>query len=114
MMCALPDSVATSNMIVAESNVGVTHLSAALSAIGLFPNPNNGSFTIKGSLVADDAVMYDVTNLLGQVVASGNLTVQNNTLDHTISLNNISDGIYLLRLQQNGQNKVFRFSVQRN
>ena len=55
---------------------------------------------------------YGITNLLGQVVCSGNAMVQRNELNKTIQLSNIADGIYLLRLNVEGQDKIFRFSVQ--
>jgi hypothetical protein len=113
MQCTVPDSFAISNALVAESNVGVTHISAALTNIGLFPNPNSGTFTIKGTLETDGEVGYQVTNLLGQVITSGSITPYNNALEKTISLGNMADGIYLLQLTQSGQDKIFRFSVAR-
>ena len=114
MMCPGVDSMGISNTLIAESNVGVTSISAALDAVGLFPNPNNGSFTIKGIVQNSNSgtVGYGITNLLGQVVCSGNAMVQRNELNKTIQLSNIADGIYLLRLNVEGQDKIFRFSVQ--
>ncbi len=113
MLCPVPDSVATSNMLIAESNVGVTSISAALSAIGLFPNPNSGTFTLRGSVQNSQDVSYEVTNLLGQVISKGDIAVNQNELNKTIELNNIADGIYIIHLSQAGQDKAFRFRIQR-
>ncbi len=113
MQCPLPDSIGISNVLIAESNVGVTQVSALLSDVGLFPNPNGGAFAIKGTLVSNNTVAYSVTNLLGQVITTGSVIPANNQLEKTIGLPDISDGIYLLRLSQDGQNKIVRFSVQK-
>lgn len=113
MKCPIPDSIAMSNVLVAESNVGVTQISALLSGIGLFPNPNSGTFTIRGALQSSNAVTYEITNLLGQVITTGAITPAYNELNKTIVLGDISDGIYLLRMSQDGQSKIIRFSLQR-
>ena len=111
MGCASPDS-ASSNMLIIGTNVGVQNVSAAFGNVGLFPKPNSGNFTVKGELEVSDNVSFEITNLLGQVMYKDETAVYNNELNKTIELNNIPNGIYLLRLNQDGASKVFRFSVQ--
>jgi ribosomal protein S6 len=55
----------------------------------VFPNPNNGEFTIQ-SHIAD---VINVTNELGQVVETVELTQQNN---FSYKVNHFSNGIYFL------------------
>ena len=98
-------------MLIAESNVGVTQVSALLSDISLFPNPNAGTFAIRGSVTNNNPVTYSVTNLVGQVIATGSIIPDNYQLGKTIGMGAISEGIYLLRLMQDGQSKIIRFSV---
>jgi hypothetical protein len=113
MNCAIPDSTVMSNIIVAESNVGVTNISAAFADVRLFPNPNAGVFTIAGSVQSSSDVRYEVTNMLGEVIASGISTPRNSELHQSISLANVPDGLYIIRLSQDGQLRSFRCSVVR-
>lgn len=112
MNCAIPDS-AFSNVLVVMPNTGTTKVSP-MDALELFPNPNNGTFTIRGALEGMSAsnVSYEVVNAMGQLMQSGNLVVQNNSLDKAISLENAPAGIYLVRISADNQSKTFRVLVQ--
>jgi hypothetical protein len=112
-MACVPSPINTSNKLVVMTNVGVSGLSAALDDISLFPNPNNGTFAVKGTLESAGMVSLEVTNMLGQVIYTNNFPVQNNVLDHTIELPKTASGIYLLRVNKDGDNKIFRFVVER-
>ncbi len=114
MLCATPD-YGISNPIIVQTNEGVANMVSVLGNIELFPNPNNGSFTV----IADcdggnnSTVTIEVLNTLGQVIYSDGATVQNNALNKKMSLQNIPDGIYLLRLSNEAQGKTLRFTVNR-
>ena len=60
------------------------------STITLFPNPNNGSFTIKGTKELLDLRIF---NELGQVVQSVSLTQETN---YEVILSGLNKGIYFL------------------
>jgi hypothetical protein len=76
------------------------------SGIQLFPNPNNGTFTVTGLSVGD---LVSVTNLTGQEVYQNLIT--NNLTGYEIHLGQIPQGIYLLKVK-NPQNLVIRkFSI---
>ncbi len=114
MACAVPD-FAQATFVVHPVLVGVTNIPSALDNVDLFPNPNNGSFTIKGSVAqtSGSAVSLQVNNLLGQVIYSGNAAVVNNELNKTIDLSNIPNGIYMMTISgDEGQSKILRFTVQ--
>ena len=114
MNCAIP-AFGTSNTVVVQTNVGVANVTASLENIGLFPNPNSGNFTVKGLLTENNGpVTFDITNLVGQVVYTEQATFNSTELNKTISLKNIPDGVYVLRITQDGQSKIFRFSVQQH
>ncbi len=63
----------------------------------LYPNPNNGVFTISGNVHADVLVLR-IYNSLGQLVYSEDLNVSNNKLDASVILDDISSGVYILTL----------------
>jgi hypothetical protein len=113
MACATPDSV-ISNELVVHTNTGVDEVSSVWDNIELFPNPNNGSFTIKGDLQNPDInnVSVEVFNPLGQIIYSGQIEVYNSLLDSTLSMQQMPAGVYLLRISGDGRNKTVRFTIQ--
>jgi hypothetical protein len=114
MTCAVPN-FNTATAIVHPSTVGVANVASALDNIELFPNPNNGTFSIQGDMQNTDIsnVSFQVYNLLGQLVYADNATVQNNKLNKTFDIANTPDGIYLMNITgDEGQSKIIRFTVQ--
>jgi Zn-dependent metalloprotease len=64
----------------------------------IYPNPNNGSFTI-GNI--DETYQYKLTNTIGSILAVGEVTEINNT----VQLHNMPSGIYYLQLS-NRENRI--------
>lgn len=112
-MNCVANPINTSNKLVVMSNVGVAGLSASLDDVSLFPNPNTGSFTVKGVLGSSGVATIDVTNLVGQTIYTATTLINNNKLDKTIELPQTANGIYLLRISKDGDNKIIRFVVER-
>ena len=69
-------------------------------SIMLFPNPNEGSFIIDITSSLSEKLYYqlEIFNILGTLVYSEQISVYKE-LEKNIFLNNISNGIYILRLQ---------------
>ncbi len=112
-MCADPDS-AVSNSIVMHisNNTGVKALNA-FSDVNLYPNPTNGTFSVKGFLngINNKEISLEMMNSLGQIIYSTSATVNNSVLDQKVSVN-VADGIYMLRIKSDEQSKSFRVVVQ--
>jgi hypothetical protein len=68
------------------------------SAITLYPNPNNGSFTIETS----STVTIEITNAIGQVVLSRMI----NSGKNAIALENAVNGVYFVSTIDNAGNKT--------
>ncbi len=71
-------------------------------SINVFPNPNNGTFTIQASLpenmVSTD---FEILNSLGQIVYKMPLKVEDGNVYETINTRNkLVDGVYELRLKR--------------
>ena len=100
----------------AKSNWIRVHLTgvddiATISGLKLYPNPNNGRFTLIVEGVNADATLA-IINTLGQTIYTERLTV-NGTFKKEIDLQNVVTGIYLLRLKNNnGETSVLRFRVE--
>jgi Secretion system C-terminal sorting domain/Beta-propeller repeat len=110
MTCAVPN-YGVSNVIVAQTNVGVPTVSATLAGLELYPNPNNGSFTIAGNVAGNSVVTFEVTNLLGQVVYTDKGYAQGNTIAHSMDLQSLPDGCYFVKAIQDGNSRTMRFVV---
>lgn len=70
----------------------------------LYPNPNNGRFTVElEGQDPNEEFLFQVFNLTGQAIKSGILTSEE------IDLGNIQPGIYILQLQSGNSNKKLGF-----
>ena len=109
---ALCANVGVSNTITIHVPSAVANVSPSFQAIELYPNPNNGSFSVKGLLqgINDGVADLQVSNALGQVVYSSTTAIQNGAIDKLVDLKNIPAGIYCLRISKDGLGKVFRFT----
>lgn len=75
--------------------------------VNLYPNPNNGEFTIALSdLTSTTNYQYCIYNALGQQVEQASLNKSSNN----IALNNVRNGIYLVVIKNNGE-VVFKRTI---
>jgi len=108
--CPGPPVTGISNGIVIQAKyLGVNGLSAA-GSLSLFPNPNNGTFTLSGN-AAGREVSYEMTDMLGQVVYRGVAAVANGAISEQIKPGNIAPGSYLLRVNTESGSQSFHFVV---
>jgi hypothetical protein len=107
-------ATANGNYAVVVSNPGCSDTSACVTVnsvgiaewmdeheISVYPNPNNGSFTIKGSKESNLILQNEV----GQIVQHFALNASNN---YRFSMDNLSNGIYFIAT---GNNKVLKVVV---
>ena len=97
----LPESVITFNK---EGNVH------------LIPNPNKGSFILKGNLAttADEEIAIVVSDVLGQTIFKGNAKAIEGKINEQVELSNtLANGMYLLNLYSSNEHYVFHFVVER-
>ena len=67
----------------------------------VYPNPNNGQFEIKMDGVTNGNVKIKVYSLIGQIVYETEVTNENMT--KRINLDNISNGVYFIKLNSNNK-----------
>jgi uncharacterized protein YjdB len=106
----------TGTYLVAVSNVGVNQVNNEGYNVNIVPNPNNGTFTVKGSLgvTTDETVKLQLTDMLGQVVYTAVVKATNGQIDHSISLNgSLANGMYLLGVSSGSGNKIFHVVIEK-
>jgi methionine-rich copper-binding protein CopC len=74
--------------------------------VRLYPNPNNGRFTIDlewANANSADRATIEVLNVMGQTVYQAELPITGNSTSMNISLTeNIAKGMYHVRVRTNG------------
>jgi hypothetical protein len=78
--------------------------------LNLYPNPNNGTFTIKVDKVIDGEVEMAVYNMLGKRVWQNN---SRNLIRETVDLSILESGIYLMDIRSENKIATKRFIIQR-
>ena len=113
MACTTP-SIKQSNKLTIRPNTSVADMSSLMYDISLFPNPNDGNFTISGDLqgLGNEVLSVAVINPLGQVVYTKDATLVAGALNEKINTGNLRSGIYMLQISAEGRSKTLRFSVQ--
>jgi uncharacterized protein YjdB len=108
-------ATATYTVLVASSRQGnnTTAVPGTETKVTIYPNPNNGTFTVKGSGVSEDgAIVVEVTDMLGQAVYHAEVKAVNGVFDQQISITNgLANGMYLLSIRSGSQNSVFPIIV---
>ncbi len=85
-------------------------------SLGLFPNPNKGTFTVKGATGAafDAQMTYEIINAMGQVVYTTRTTAAGGVINEQIVLpENLSNGVYVLNVVSGVERKVIHFVVEK-
>lgn len=109
--CASPNT-GVSNMIIMTISTGINDLNN-INNVSIYPNPNKGSFTMKGAINTDKEVNFEITNIMGQIVHSGTAPVKNNELNQQLSISEMPNGVYMLRVTAGNDTKMIRFSVEK-
>jgi len=108
-------SVGASASILVRITTGVNQVTGLGSDIRVVPNPNKGAFAIKGSLgtTDDQQVSLEISNMLGQVVYSNNVTAHNGIINEPVQLSNtMANGMYLLTVRSGSENTTFHFVIE--
>ena len=94
--CTVTDSNGcTANTCVhIKSIAGIQGISSSNGQISVYPNPNNGEFTMESSI--SGASVVEIYNLLGEKVFTKNLSTTKGT--NQINVSNQPNGVYLYRV----------------
>jgi hypothetical protein len=108
VQCANPEFV-LSTALQPMQVTAVGNVQGAVTDISLFPNPNNGRFTIKGDVRTNETLLLEVVNPLGQVIYRGEARPDGGKLEKQIDLDDKAAGIYLLNIKSENAIIPLRF-----
>ncbi|MCY7408708.1 MAG: T9SS type A sorting domain-containing protein [Chitinophagales bacterium] len=83
--------------------------------VSLYPNPNNGTFTLSFDLQnnVNDEGTLTISNAIGQVIDAENISVVNGRVQKEISLKNkADDGLYIVNIELKNSSLNKRFIIQ--
>lgn len=69
-----------------------------LDSFAIYPNPNNGEFTIKLNSKSGDDIKVNVYDIRGRRIFNNIYTNTTSEFNQTISLNNVQSGMYLVNV----------------
>ena len=84
--------------------------------IRIVPNPNSGTFIIKGNIgtLRDEEVSLEVTDVLGQVVYESKAMVRGGKINEKVSVDDtFANGMYMLTVHSSTENKVLHFVLEK-
>lgn len=87
-------------------NTAGLETSNAASAVMVFPNPNNGSFTINFSTKKIETITVEICDLMGKLLQSFSIQTEAGNNQKTIDCSTLPTGIFLLKISDSNSVSV--------
>ncbi len=115
--CNIPCAVAVSNhsnvVTLYTGHVGINALNQSGMSFSLYPNPNNGNFTLIGKTEgSNEPVTYEIIDMMGRILHSG-ITQPNQNIIHeqVVTDSHVAPGQYVLRVITSSGAEQIHFTV---
>ncbi len=113
-ICATPHWFASDKLgfqVITISGIGTVGF--APGSLTLSPNPNRGTILVSSTVgQGEQSATIQITDLLGHVVFSAPVLVQNGRINYQLALDNeLSNGLYLLNVVTSAGRQVARFTL---
>ncbi|MCW3127921.1 MAG: C-terminal target protein [Bacteroidetes bacterium] len=83
---------------VTVTNVGITEAAEDIYDLSVFPNPNNGSFTLRANVITLGDVSVKIIDMLGRDVYQKTLTNQNGEVVQNIDISGLAKDVYTVQV----------------
>ncbi len=97
--------------ITVEACAGLNTSSQNIS-FSVMPNPNHGIFDVSISSIDKSDIKLNIYNTEGKIVFSEMIQTQQQDISKRINLENLSKGIYFLKIQQGNKSKTQKILIQ--
>ncbi len=107
-------TVKTSNTIEITGDGQLAVGNVSIANMALYPNPNNGRFMLNCDFpnATSDEVTFQVFDVTGKIVYTGNTTAQQQSIHEQVNLgNDIQPGQYILKVSFGNEYKLINFVV---
>ena len=81
--------------------------------VQLYPNPNDGIFTITGIGQTNETIRLNIYNHQGKIVHADEVIPDKYRFTKTIDLKGAASGVYILRLVAGAEKRNIRFTIVR-
>lgn len=108
---AIENSIEAKVRWMKKSVVGIEEVSHKMLDVELFPNPASTSIVVRGTLENPSDTKITILNVLGQVVFEKEYEAGGSLFGEKISLNNMSNGTYIMTIANEGETIAKRFVV---
>ena len=85
------------------------HTLGDLHSINLYPNPASSQLHISGNDIENGSYTLMVRNMLGQVISSENIKVDNGKMQHMITVSHLPQSMYILSIESDKYREVIKF-----
>jgi len=106
--CVSPNTASGSS-----ARLGV-EIAEGASIASMYPNPNNGNFTVTADFngAQPKEATIEVLNVVGQIVYTETVQMVNGSLKESVKLNSdLPNGMYILKLTANDNSSILHFSI---
>ncbi len=94
-----------------DVHIGIDDIVSAKTGMKLYPNPNNGAFTLNIYLPIAQTIDIQITDNTGKLIWMRSIYTQSGGERKTIQLNDISAGSYFLRVRGENTDMTERFTI---
>ncbi|PQJ12067.1 hypothetical protein CJD36_009775 [Flavipsychrobacter stenotrophus] len=115
--CNIPCAVAVSNhsnvVTLYTGHVGINTLHPSGVSFSLYPNPNNGNFTLIGKTEgSNEPVTYEIIDMMGRILHSGSTQPMHSIIhEQVVTDSHIAPGQYILRVITGSGAEWIHFTV---
>ncbi len=102
-------------MVMVVAPESVTQTANGFESLLLVPNPNSGTFTVRGNAgLAEDHADLEITDAVGRMMKTETVPAPNGRLEQVVTLPaNTPAGVYFLKITAGDANAVIRFVVEK-
>ncbi len=79
----------------------------------MYPNPNDGMFTVTGITQTDNPMDVTIFNHQGMTMYHGQAIPEQSKFKTEIDLRGVASGVYILQIIQDSEKKRVRFTIVR-
>ncbi len=97
--------------VLLDNSSGIQHIEG-ISKVNIFPNPNNGRFELTFKSNGSKRIDLSVTNILGQKILDERNIFVNNSLEKSINLGNVPQGVYQLVINSGKKQNTYKVIIE--